>query len=157
MPFESSQHNRADISTTLFVLKSYFFLQKGILILAPLETLYKTHYSSNSKCISCDSVNIIAYPRKYHWNKWVLVAVVNWHHRESGPAIGESLLPSLFTFLLISIRVNLWKTSSYARIKFKSCKNWPIWAICAIFSSLQAITKEIAAIVNCEIDGWQKR
>ena len=29
-------------------------------------------------------------------------------------------------------------------------------SICAIFSSLQAVLKEITAIKNCEIAGWQK-
>ena len=32
-----------------------------------------------------------------------------------------------------------------------------MWAICAIFRSLQEITKEIAVIENCKIAGWQKQ
>jgi len=38
----------------------------------------------------------------------------------------------------------------------KSWKSWLSWAICAIFRSLQAVLKEISAIKNCEIAGWQK-
>ena len=34
--------------------------------------------------------------------------------------------------------------------KLKSWKSWLTWAICAIFSSLPAILKEISAIVNCK-------
>ena len=71
-------------------------------------------------------------------------------------AIGESLLTSLFTFFLISIRLNSQKPWPYIWTKCKSWKSWLSWAICAIFSSLQAILKEISAIKNCEIAVWQK-
>ena len=49
------------------------------------------------------------------------------------------------------------KESVYAQIKFKSWKSWLIWTICAIFSTLWAITKEVAAIENYKIAGRQKR
>ena len=71
-------------------------------------------------------------------------------------AIGESLLTSLFTFFLISIRLNSQKPWPYIWTKCKSWKSWLSWAICAIFSSLQAILKEISTIKNCEIAVWQK-
>ena len=40
--------------------------------------------------------------------------------------------------------------------KCKSQKSWLTWAICTNFSSLHAILKEISAIENFEIAGWQK-
>ena len=45
--------------------------------------------------------------------------------------IGESIVMSLFTFLLINIRGNPQMTSSYIRIRFKSWKSWSTWAVCA--------------------------
>ena len=40
--------------------------------------------------------------------------------------------------------------------KCKRQKSWLTWAICTNFSSLYAILKEISAIENFEIAGWQK-
>ena len=45
--------------------------------------------------------------------------------------------------------------SVYVKARFKSWKSWIFWAVCAILSSLQLVTKEIAAIKNCQISGWQ--
>ena len=56
--------------------------------------------------------------------------------------IGESLLTSLFTFFLITIRLNSLKPWPYIRTKCKSWKSWLSWTICVIFSSLQAIEDE---------------
>ena len=39
---------------------------------------------------------------------------------------GESFLKSLFTFLLITKRVNPQKTSAYVEMKFKNLKSWII-------------------------------
>ena len=58
--------------------------------------------------------------------------------------IGESLLTSLFTFFLITIRLNSLKPWPYIRTKCKSWKSWLSWTICAIFSSLQPIVKTSA-------------
>ena len=60
-------------------------------------------------------------------------------------------------FSLVYDRVNPLKAPLYVQIKFRGWKCWIIRATCTIFSSLHAITKEIAAIENCEIAGWQKR
>ena len=59
-------------------------------------------------------------------------------------SVGESLLTLLFTFFLISIRLNSSKPWSYMRTEFKSWVSWLTSASCAIFSSLQAILKEIS-------------
>ena len=40
--------------------------------------------------------------------------------------------------------------------RLKSWKSLLLWAFWALFSSLQSWTKEIAAIHNCQIAGWQK-
>ena len=46
--------------------------------------------------------------------------------------------------------------SVYVKARFKSWKSWIFWAVCAFSRSLQSdITKEIAAIKNCKISGWQ--
>ena len=65
-------------------------------------------------------------------------------------AIGESLLTSLFTFFLPSIQPNSKKPWPYIWTKCKSWKSWLSWAVCAIFSSSQAILKEISTIKNCD-------
>ena len=70
--------------------------------------------------------------------------------------LGKTLLTSTSAFLLISIWLNPQKVWPHTHIKFKSWKSWLIWTICAIFSSLQAITKEIAAIENCT-DCWETK
>ena len=85
----------------------------------------------------------------------IALAIVEFRIR-CGRCIGESLLTSLFTFFLISIRLNSQKPWPYIRTKCKSCKSWLSGAICAIFSSLRAILREISAIKNCEIAVWQK-
>ena len=56
------------------------------------------------------------------------------------------------TYLKVWIRH--WK--SWPKIKFKSWQTWLTWAICAIWSSLQAVLKKTSAIENCEIAKWQK-
>ena len=63
---------------------------------------------------------------------------------------------SLFTFFLISIRLNSKKSWPYIWTKCKSWKIWLNWAIWAIFSSIQVILKDLSAIKNCEIAVWQK-
>ena len=82
------------------------------------------------------------------WKRWYLF----W---EGPPCItvfiGKSLLTSLFTFFLISIWLNSKMPWPYIWTKCKSWKIWLNWAICAIFSSIQAILKEISAIKNCKI------
>ena len=62
--------------------------------------------------------------------------------------MGESLLTSLFTFFLISIRLNSKKPWPEIWTKCKSWKSWLSWAICAIFSLLKAILKELQ-LRNC--------
>ena len=81
-----------------------------------------------------------------------------WKRKDtSDHTLGKSLLTSLFKFLLISVRVNPWKTSLCTQSSFKSWKSLLIWAVCASFSSLQSIRMELATIKNCDIAGWQKR
>ena len=75
----------------------------------------------------------------------------------SDHTLGKSLLTSLFKFLLISVRVNPWKTSLCTQSSFKSWKSLLIWAVWVSFSSLQSIRMELATIKNCDIAGWQKR
>ena len=89
---------------------------------------------------------------KYDQNHHFTKALLNWHY--SAPK--RSLLTSLFTFFLISIRLNSKKSWPYIWTKCKSWKIWLNWAICAIFSSIQVILKDISAIKNCEIALWQK-
>ena len=62
--------------------------------------------------------------------------------------IRQSLLTSLFTFFLISIRLNSKKPWPEIWTKCKSWKSWLSWAICAIFSLLKAILKELQ-LRNC--------
>ena len=63
-------------------------------------------------------------------------------------SIGKSLLTSLFTVFLITIRLNSWKPWPYTQTKYRSWKSWLSWAICAIFSSLQAILKAIEGNIS---------
>ena len=69
---------------------------------------------------------------KHDQNHHFTWALLNWHYSAPTRFIGESLLTSLFTFFLISIRLNSKKPWPYIRTKFKSWKSWLTWTICAI-------------------------
>ena len=63
----------------------------------------------------------------------VILRIQQWLAAWSYGCIGESLLMSLFTFFLISIRLNWQKPWPYIWIKCKTWKSWLSWAICANF------------------------
>ena len=72
-------------------------------------------------------------------------------------SMGESLLTSLFTFFLISIRLNSKKPWSFIKLKAKVERADKVEQFVQFLTlTLQAIMKKISAIKYCEIAVWQK-
>ena len=74
---------------------------------------------------------------------------------QEGCVVNDSLVTSLFIFLLIAYQLTHKRHHLVHKLnqKLKESVNLSNYVI---FSSLQVIPKEIAAIQNCEIAGWQK-
>ena len=68
---------------------------------------------------------------------------------------GGFIVTSLFTFLIISIRVNRQKMQPFIPFRFKNLKSWLFYGVCASFSSLQSVIKKKAATKTCQNTGWQ--
>ena len=73
--------------------------------------------------------------------------------------IGESLLTSLLTFSVFSIRLNPWNNRRMYESNLKNLKELVLLEQFVQFSasSLQALSKDIGAIENHEFAVWQKR
>ena len=77
---------------------------------------------------------------------------------------GEVITQALIKWTVVYVAVNFFSSVNFcfsfvlnSLAYIKSLKSWLIWTVCAIFSSLYEIKKQIAAIKTCKIAGQQKR